>query len=161
MTARISTIAAGRLNEFVNRVNNNDPATSGFIAMLLQDTGLETMTVLRDYDDFAAILASTNTECSVASYNRIVLTDADIGAYTVDDANNRIDFDIADQSFGSLETGQNIAAVIVGYAPDTAGADSTIIPCKITIPTSAVATTGNEFFWRTPSGLWRATAVGA
>jgi hypothetical protein len=40
--------------------------------------------------------------------------------------------------------------------PDTAGADSTAIPVHITVPAAPVVLNGEEFFYRTPSGLWTA-----
>lgn len=155
MTGRIGTYSAGRSIEFAYRVVDNDPSTSGFIIMLLQDTGLEGHMTLRDYETFADILASTNTECSVTSYARKVLTDADLSAPTIVPANDRIDFHIPDQSFGLLETGQTIAASVIGYAPDVSGADSTIIQVKTSIPASPVATDGTEFWWRPSAPAWR------
>ena len=157
MTATIPNIAKGRINEFVNRVNDNDPATSGFIVALLTDAGIEAIGVLRDYDTLAALLAGTNTESAVASYARLVLTDTDVAAPTVDDTGDQQTFDIADFDFGALEAGENIAAAVVCYAPDVSGADSTLIPVHITVPAAVVATNGEIFHFRTPSGLWAAT----
>lgn len=157
MTATIPNVAKGRLNEFVNRVNNNDPANSAFVVVLLQDTGLETLATLRDYDTLSALLAGTNTECSVTSYARLVLDDTDIAAPTVDDSGDQQTFDTADFDFGSLETGQTIAASVVCYDDDTtAGDDTNLIPVHISIPTATVDTNGEVFFWRTPNGLWSA-----
>lgn len=156
MASSIPNIAKGRINEFARRVNNNDPATSGFIVALLQDTGLEAIGVLQDYDTLALLLASTNTECSVASYARLVLTDTDIGDPTVDDGLDEQTFDTGDFDFGTLEAGQNIAAAVICYAPDTAGADSTLIPVHITVPAAVVPTNGELFHFRTPNGWWTA-----
>lgn len=157
MTATIPNVAKGRINEFVKRVDGNDPSTSGFVVALLQDTGLDTIDELRDFDTLAAILAGSNTECSVASYSRLVLTDTDIGDTTVDDSGNSQDFDTGDFDFGALESGQTIAASVMCYAPDTTGADSTFIPVHVSIPASTVDTNGETFHWRTPNGLWSAT----
>lgn len=157
MPATIPNVAKGRVNEFVNRVNDNDPATSGFVVVLLTDAGLESLATLRDYDTLAAILAGTNTESAVASYARLVLDDTDVAAPTVDDGADEQTFDVADFDFGALEAGENIAASVVSYAPDTGGADSTMIPVHISIPASAVPTNGELFHWRTPDGLWAAT----
>jgi hypothetical protein len=157
MAATIPNIAKGRINQFVKNVDGNDPSTSGFIVVLLQDTGLDTLDELRDFDTLAAILTGSNTECSVASYARLVLDDTDIGDTTVDDSGNQQTFDTGDFDFGTLESGQTIAASVVCYAPDTAGADSTMIPVHVTIPASTVDTNGETFHWKTPSGLWAAT----
>ena len=157
MAATIPNIAKGRINEFVNNVNNNDPATSGFVVVLLTTTGLESLATLRDYDTLALLLAASNTECAVASYARLVLDDTDVAAPTVDDTGDQQTFDVADFDFGALEAGETIAASVISYAPDTGGADSTFIPAHISIPTTPVPTNGETFHWRTPNGLWAAT----
>ena len=158
MSATIPNIAKGRINEFARRVNANDPTNSVFVVMLLTDAGLETLAVLRDYDDFGAILAAANTESAVASYARLILDDTDIADPTVDDSGDTQDFDTGDFDFGALEAGENIAASIIGYDADsTGGADSAIIPVQITIPAAVVATNGETFHWRTPNGWWSAT----
>jgi hypothetical protein len=156
MAATIPNIAKGRINEYVIRVDGNDPATAQFVIMLLQDTGLETLAVLRDYDDFAAILAAANTEVGVASYARLALTDTDVAPPTVDDGGDQQTFDTADFDYGTLEAGETVAASVIGY--DAAqGGDATIIPVQITIPAATVDTNGETFHWRTPNGWWAAT----
>lgn len=157
MASAIPNIAKGRINEFARRVDGNDPATAGFVVVLLQDTGLETLGVLEDYDTLAAILGSTNTEVSVTSYARLVLTDTDVAPPTVDDGADEQTFDTGDFDFGALEAGQDVAAAVICYAPDTGGADSTFIPVHITIPASPVATNGEVFHFRTPNGWWTAS----
>lgn len=157
MAATIPNTAKGRINEFVNRVNNNDPATSVFKVVLLQLAGLEAIDTLRDYDTLALLLAGASDEITVASYARLVLTDTDIAAPTVDDTGNQQTFDIGDLTFGALEAGQTVGAAVIAYFPDTAGADSTAIPVHITIPASSIPLDGEEFHFRTPSGLWAAT----
>ncbi len=158
MTATIPNIAKGRINEYVIRVDGSDPTDAVFVVMLLTDSGLETLAVLRDYDDFGAILAAANTESAVASYARLILDDTDVAPPTVDDGGDQQTFDTADFDFGTLEAGENIAASVIGYDSDsTGGADSAIIPVQITIPASVVATNGETFHWRTPSGWWAAT----
>lgn len=156
MTATIANIAKGRMNEFARRVDEDDPSTAGFVVVLLQDTGLDTLDELRDFDTLAAILAGSNTECSVVSYTRLVLDQTDVSTPTTDDGNNEQTFDVGDFDFSTLETGQTIAASVICYAPDTGGADSTFIPVHISIPTVAVDTNGETFNWRTPNGLWAA-----
>lgn len=159
MPATIPNIAKGRINEFARRVDEDDPATSGFVVVLLTDAGLEALAVLRDYDTLAAILAATNTESAVASYARLVLTEADVATPVTDDGADTQSFDVADFDFGALEAGENIAASVISYAPDTTGADSTMIPVHVSIPASPVATNGETFHWRTPNGLWVAQEV--
>jgi hypothetical protein len=155
MPSTICNIAKGRINEFVNRVNNNDPSTSGFKIVALQDTGLDTLDQLRDFDTLDALIAA-NTEASAAGYTRITLTDTDVAAPTVDDTNNLQSWDIGDFNFGTPAAGQNIQAAVIAYFPDTGGADSTGIPCAVTRLDTAQATNGETFHFRTPSGVWQA-----
>lgn len=156
MPATIPNIAKGRENEFVHRVLNGDPATAGFVVVLLQDTDIEDLATLRDYDTLEDILAGDNVECSVSSYSRLVLDGDDISAPTVNDSNDAQTFDIPDQDFGALEAGQSIQGVVMCYAPNTAGADSTMIPVYIDRFDTAVPLNGEIFHWRTPNGLWSA-----
>lgn len=156
MAATIPNIAKGRINEFARRVDGNDPSTSGFVVCLLQDTGLDSLATIRDEDTLAAILTN-NTEVSASPYARLVLTDTDVAAPTVDDTGDQQTFDVADFDFGALAAGQNVAASVIAYAPDTAGATSTMIPVHVSIPAAVVPTNGEVFHWRTPSGLWAAT----
>lgn len=155
MPATIPNVAKGRPNEFVHRVNDGDPSASRFVVMLLQDTGLDTLDELRDFDTFAAILAGSNTECTVSSYLRLVLDSDDVAPPTVDDTENEQTFDIGDFDFGALETGEDIQAAIIGYTPDEAGGtDADIIPVHITRLDTAIPTNGETFHYRTPNGLW-------
>lgn len=156
MPATIPNIAKGRENEFVHRVLDGDPATAGFVVVLLQDTDIEDLATLRDYDTLAAILAADNVECSVSSYSRLVLDADDISAPSVDDGSDAQTFDIPDQDFGALESGQSIQGVVMCYAPDTGDADSTMIPVYIDRFATAVPLNGEIFHWRTPNGLWSA-----
>lgn len=157
MPATIPNISKGRLNEFARRVKTPDPSGSGFVIVALRDTSLQTLAQLRDHETLAAITAAGNTECSASGYGRIVLQSADISLPTVDHSGDKQTFDVGDYNFGALASGQTIAASVMCYAPSTGGADSTFIPCHISIPAVAVATNGETFHWRTPSGLWEAT----
>jgi len=156
MAATIPNIAKGRINEFVRRVDTDDPSTSGFVVFLLQDTGLDAIDTLRDFDDMAALLAG-NTEVSASPYARLVLIETNVATPTIDDSGNQQTFDVADFDFGALVAGQNVAASVIAYAANTAGATSTMIPVHVSIPASVVPTNGETFHWRTPSGLWAAT----
>lgn len=154
MPATVPNIAKGRFNEYVARVDAGDPATSRLVVMLLQDAGIETLDELRDHNTFAEILASTNTECTVASYARLVLDSTDVTTPVPDDANNLQAFDIGDFDFGALEAGEDIQAAVVGYTPDEAGGDDTdIIPIHITRSDTPISTNGEIFHLRSPNGV--------
>lgn len=156
MAATIPNIAKGRMNQFVHSVENDDPTGARFEILLLIDTGLDTIDQLRDMDTVTAIKAG-NTECSVASYDRITLTASDISVPTVDDSGNQQTWDIGDFDFGALESGQSIQAAVVAYFPATASDDDDGIPCHITRLDTAIPLNGEVFHFRTPNGLWAAT----
>lgn len=157
MASVIHNIAKGRFNEFVRRINSNDPGTAVFKLLLLQASGLEAIGTLQDYDTINDLLAGTSNEITVTSYARQVLTDAEIADPTVDDTGNAQTWDLsADVSFGALEAGQTVGAATIGYWPDTAGADTTAIPVYTVVPGSSIPLNGEAFWFRTPSGLWSA-----
>lgn len=99
------------------------PATNDALIVIPLESGLEADATLRDYDDVAALLAGTTNEQTTAG--RKTVTSVTV---TVDDTNNRVDIDIADQVWTDL-TGNAIGALLIAYDPDTtAGTDSTLIP---------------------------------
>lgn len=125
-------IAKGRVVEFYNRVESNDPANSAFIVVLLKLS--EADATLIDYDDLAAVLgAAGTTEADFTNYARKVLTDADLDALPApDDTNNRFDIDLPDQTFTSAggATNNSLVKALVCFDSDTTGGtDSNIIPC--------------------------------
>ena len=94
---------------------------------------------LKDYDTLAALLAGSNTEADFTNYARkTALT----GSITVDDTNNRVDVDLADQTFSSAggATNNTLTDVIVFY--EESAADSGRIP--MTCHDFAVTTDGSD-----------------
>ena len=74
--------------------------------MLLVINTSATDATLRDLDTLALVLADANTaEVTNTNYARKVLTDADIVAFAPDDANDRVDLDIPDQTFSAIAAG--------------------------------------------------------
>lgn len=126
----VFNIAKGRVAEFYNRVDVDDPANSALIIVALQTTGLESDATLIDMDTLAAVVAGTTNEATNAGYARKVLTQADIAAMTPDDANDRMDLDIPDQTWtGVAAAGGAWSKLLVCYDSDTtAGTDADIIP---------------------------------
>lgn len=156
MAAVIPNIAKGRINELVRRVRAGDPATARLLVVLLQAS--EAATVLADYDTLADLLAAAgNTEVTVASYARLVLAAADIPDPVVDDSADTQSFDPGDYVFAALEAGQSVAAAVVCYTPDSAGADSVAVPVHVTVPATPVPLNGEVVHYRTPAGLWTAS----
>lgn len=121
--------ALGRVAEFGNRINNNDPANSAFIISLWNTvTGDAT---LRDLDTVAAFESDGGTaELTDASYGRKTLTDASSITVTVDDTNDRTDVDCPDQTWTALAGATPVTDLMVSYDSDTTGGtDANQVPC--------------------------------
>lgn len=129
MAAGTINRALGGVNEYTWRVNNNDPSTSGIIVVLLQ--AAEATLDLKKHDDLAALLlAAGNTECTFTNYTRKVLTDVELDDPVTDDTNNWRQSNMPNQTWANAGGALNNSVVkfLTCYAPNTAGADSTIIP---------------------------------
>jgi len=142
MADLVFNIAKGRVVELYNRVQTNDGANSALIVVAVDANG-ETDANFRDFDDLAALLASTANEVTNTNYARKVLTDADLSAISVDDTNDRFEVDIPDQTWTSISAGDAWTDLIICYDPDsTAGTDSTVIP--LTLHDFAVTPDGSD-----------------
>ena len=129
MANEVFNIAKGRVAELYNRVDANDPANSAIIIMVLATSGLESDAVLRDKDDFAALVSGTTNEVTNTNYARKALTDSDIVAFSPDDTNDRVDLDIPDQTWTGVAAGDGWSKFVTGFDPDTTGGtDSAIVP---------------------------------
>lgn len=125
----VFNVAKGRVAEFYNRVDTNDPANSALIVLVLATAGLETDAVLKDKADVAALVAGTTDEVTNTGYARKVLTDVDIVALTIDNTNDRVDLDIPDQTWTAVAAGSGWSKLVIAYDNDTTvGTDSAIIP---------------------------------
>jgi len=143
MSNGVFNIARGRVNEYVSRVNGNDPANSAIIAILLKVT--EADAALMDHEEIDALLtAAGNTEADFASYARIVLSDTDVSEPAPDHTNNWQASDLdADPTWANATTGQNIVRLIFAYDDDTTGGDDTnLIP--LTYHDFVATTDGND-----------------
>jgi hypothetical protein len=115
----VFNIALGKVKYYAELPAAND----ALIVIPLEATGLEADATLKDYDDVAALLAGATNEQTTAG--RKTVTSVSV---TVDDTNNRVDIDIADQTWAGL-TGNGIGALLIAYDPDTTGGtDSALIP---------------------------------
>lgn len=123
----VFNIAKGRIAELFNRVDTNDPANSALIIVCV-DVGATTDATIKDFDTLAAVLAGGVTERSATGWGRKTLTDADITMPAPDDTNDRMDLDIADQTWTSVTAGA-VTDLIICYDSDTTGGtDTNIIP---------------------------------
>ena len=122
-------IALGREVEFYNRVDSSDPSNAVFVGMVLRSENLEPDATLKDYDTFAAILALSD-EAGNTNYNRKIWSDADLAAYSVDDANDQTQLFLPTPvTWTNVGSGDVWDKFVIGYDPDSAaGTDANIIP---------------------------------
>lgn len=131
MADGVFNIAKGRVVEYYNRVENNDPSASALIIVLLKANEAEA--TLIDRDDLSAVLAEAGTtEADFTNYARKTLTDVELAALPApDDTNDRYDIDLPDQTWTSAggATNNTLTKLLVCYDNDTgAGTDANIIP---------------------------------
>lgn len=126
----VFNIAKGRVVEYYNRVENNDPTNSGLVIVVLATSGLESDATLIDKDTLADVVSGATNEVTNTNYARKVLTDSDLAALPApDDTNDRYDIDLPDQTWSAVAAGDGWSKLLVCYDPDTTGgADSAIIP---------------------------------
>ncbi len=130
MADQIFNRSLGRVAEFYNRVDTNDPAASAIIIVILRTTNLEADAGLKDRDDLNDILVTgTSDEPTQAQYGRKTLTDTELVAFAPDDTNNRVDLDIPDQTWVAVVAGDAWSRFLTCYDNDTgAGTDANIVP---------------------------------
>jgi hypothetical protein len=148
----VFNIAKGRVAEFVNRVQSNDPSTARLVLVPLKSSGLEAQSVLEDKDTLALILAGATDEQT--TMGRKYLADSDLSAISPDDSNNRMDVDIPDVTW-SAATGDALGGMLVCYDPNSS-ADSAIIP--LTHHTFSVTPDGSDIVAQiATAGFYRAS----
>lgn len=127
MASEIANVGLGRINEIIERINNNDPANAVLVFSLFVG-GAVTDNDLRDADTKAAVEALTGvSEAADASYNPIVLDDTDFGPTTVDDGADTRSATLANQTWSALAGGESITKLNAGYDSDsTSGTDANI-----------------------------------
>ncbi|WP_326779756.1 hypothetical protein OG481_02340 [Streptomyces longwoodensis] len=126
-------------------------ANDALILIPLEASGLEADAVLRDKDDFAAVVAgSTNEQTTVG---RKVLAGV---AVTVDDTNDRVSISATNVTWSS-PTGNPVGAVVICYDPDTTGGtDADLIP--LTKHDLTWTPDGNAFTLNVSGDFYRATS---
>lgn len=159
MANLVFNVALGRVAELYNRVDTNDPANSALVVIVLATAGIESDATLRDLDTVAALVAGTTNEVTNSGYARKVLTDADIVAFAPDDANDRVDLDIPDQTWTGVAAGDGWNDIVIAYDNDTtAGTDSNIIP--LTLHDFVLTPDGSDITAQVAAaGFYRATPV--
>lgn len=119
MSDFVFNISKGKVKYYAELPATND----ALIVIPIEASGIEADSTLKDYDDVAALLAGASNEQTTIGRKSITSV-----TVTVDDTNERVDIDIADQTWTSA-SGNALAALIIAYDPDTTtGTDSTLIP---------------------------------
>ena len=131
MADLVFNIAKGRVAELYNRVDTNDPAASELVAMILATAGIETDAVLRDKVTFADVVSGATNEVTNAGYAKKVLGDVDLVAFAPDQANDRVDLDIPDQTWTGVAAGDGWNDFVIGYDPVGSQTMTDIIPLTL------------------------------
>ena len=152
MASFVFNAAKGKIAEYAARVEANDPTNSAFVVVLLASTGLESAATLKDLDTLTAVVAGTTNEATNTGYSRKTLANGSL-TITVDDSNDRVDVDFADQTWTAVAndgTGA-IGALLVCYDSDTtAGTDANIVP--LTYHDFSLTPDGSDITAQLPSG---------
>lgn len=136
----VFNIAKGRVAEFFNRVDSNDPANSAIIVIPL-DRGATTDATFRDLDTGAAVIAAA-TERTTGGWNRKTLTDTDLAALAVDDTNDRMPATIPALVWTAVTAGA-VTDLLFCYDSDTTGGtDTNLIP--LTLNAFAITPDGSD-----------------
>ncbi len=122
-------IAKGRIVEYYNRAENNDPANSALILVPLSASGTEAQG--QDFDDLAAVEADANfAEQTGGGWVRKTLESAQLAALPApDDTNNRYGVQVPSVTWTGPAAASNTTGLLICYDSDTtAGTDSAILP---------------------------------
>jgi hypothetical protein len=130
MTDQIPNRSKGRVTEWVERVNANDPANAVFVVDLLATTGLEADATLRDKDSFTDYVSGATNFATGTGWARKVLDQAGGLTVTYDDTNDRVDVDMPDQTWTAVaDAADDVSRLLTGYDSDsTGGTDANILP---------------------------------
>lgn len=128
----VFNIALGRLAQY----GDLSAAADSLIMVPFAAAGLPTDATMRDYATLAAIKAGATEQTTLG---RKTLANVTV---TVDNTNDRVAIDCDDVTW-TATAGSAIGAVVICYKPDTASADSAIIP--LTKHDVAMTPDGNNF----------------
>jgi hypothetical protein len=122
----VFNLAKGRAGELTNRVKVGDPSAAR-LYIIPVDVAAVSDATLRDLDDFAAIITAGVTERSATGWNRKTVAAADITTPAPDDANDRFDYDMIDQTWTAVTAG-NVTDLIVCYASVASPTNAQLLP---------------------------------
>jgi hypothetical protein len=133
MSDLVFNVAKGAAAAWFKNVDDNLPvAGSEIVVMLLAASGIESDATLRDKVTASDLVSGATNEATNTGYAKKVLTDADI-TFTVDQANDRVDLDIPDQTWTGLAndgTGA-VSDLVIGYDPVGSQTMSDILPMTL------------------------------
>lgn len=142
MSDFVFNIAKGRVAEYFNRVDSNDPANSAIIIIPV-DRGAATDATLKDTATLTAALAvSGMTERTTGGWVRKTLTDADLAALAVDNTNDRMPATVPAVVWTAVSAGSVTDLVICYDSDTTGGTDANIIP--LTMGAFAITPDGSD-----------------
>ena len=127
MANYVFNIAKGRVVEFFNRVDSDDPTNSAII--LVPCSASDTEANAQDADTLTAALATAINEQTSGGWARKTLTQADLSAIAVDDTNNRFAATLPQVTWTGPTVGNDTTGLLICYDSDTTGGtDANIIP---------------------------------
>src|SRR3954462_943 len=131
----VFNIALGYVKRYAEQVGTGNAA---LILVPIETSGLEADSVLRDKDDLAAVLVGTTNEQTTMGRKTVTA-----GTVTVDDTNDRVALDFADQTW-TAPTGNAISKLLICFDADTTtGTEANIVP--LTLHDLALTPDGNNF----------------
>lgn len=144
-------IAKGRVVEFYNRVESNDPTNSALI--LVPCSASDTEANAQDADTLTDALATAINEQAAGGWSRKTLEAAELAALPApDDTNNRYAVPVPEVTWTAPTAGNNTTGLLLCYDPDTtAGTDANIVPIAhfdfaVTADGNDVILTAGDFF---------------
>src|SRR3954447_10496763 len=90
MSNVVFNIAKGRVAEFFNRVDSNDPANSAIIVIPVNRGAAADSALIDTATVTAALAVSGMAELTTGGWNRKTLTDVELAAIAVDNVNDRM-----------------------------------------------------------------------
>lgn len=122
----VFNLAKGRVAELYNRVDLGDPAAARLYIIPVDVAAVSDATI-RDCDDFAAVITAGVTERAATGWNRKTLAAADLAALAVDDTNDRMPLDAADQTWTAVTAGA-VTDLIFCYASVASPTNAQLLP---------------------------------
>lgn len=122
----VFNISLGAVKQLVQNVEDNSPAAAVLRIHAWVNTAADA--AVRDADTVAAVEAVTNVaEATNTNYANISLDETDI-TVTVDDTNERVDLDLADQTWSAVSAGDNWTDITISYDAAGTDTDSSTVP---------------------------------